>query len=167
MARLTVTGSNKTGKSEQGFTLLGLLFLVAGLGIAMAALGTMWHTAVQREKEKELLFIGNQYRQALDSFWKLTPPGGVRRLPKSLDELLTDPRYPNAVRHLRKIYRDPMTGNTEWGMLLDENGGILGIHSLSDGNPFKRSGFAAGLENLQDAASYRDWIFRVNQTGTQ
>jgi type II secretory pathway pseudopilin PulG len=154
------------GKGEQGFTLLGLLFLVAGLGIAMAALGTMWHTAVQREKERELLFIGSQYRQALDSFWKLTP-GGIRRLPKNLDELLSDPRYPDPVRHLRKIYRDPMTGSTEWGMILDANGGIVGIYSLSEGTPFKRSGFAAGLENFQDAASYRDWIFRAGQSGTQ
>jgi len=32
------------------------------MGVALAALGTMWHTASQREKERDLLFVGDQYR---------------------------------------------------------------------------------------------------------
>lgn len=160
MARRTVTGSGKTGKHEQGFTLLGLLFLVAGLGIAMAALGTMWHAAVQREKERELLFIGDQYRRAIESFWRLSP-GGVKRLPRNFDELLSDPRFPTTVRHLRRFYRDPMTNSMEWGLIKETDGGISGMHSLSEHPPLKKAGFAPGYEHFNEAVTYREWIFRT------
>jgi len=33
-----------------------------------------------------------------------------------LEELLEDPRFPNTVRHLRKPFADPMTGQAEWGL---------------------------------------------------
>ncbi len=159
MDRPTVTGSAKSGQT--GFTLLGLLFLVAGLGVGMAALGTLWHTASQREKEKELLFVGSQYRQAIESFWNRSP-GEPRRLPKNLDELLVDPRFPNTVRHLRRIYRDPMAPNAEWGLVREADGGISGVYSLSEAKPFKRANFAGGAEAFQEAASYRDWLFRFD-----
>jgi type II secretory pathway pseudopilin PulG len=149
---------------QDGFTLLGLLFLVAGLGVAMAALGTMWHTAAQREKERDLLFIGNQYRQAIESFWKMPLPVGTpRRLPRNFDELLSDARFPTTVRHLRRFYRDPMmTGETEWGLLKEPDGGIAGVYSKSTEAPFKRAGFAAADAHFQEAESYRDWVFRFD-----
>jgi type II secretory pathway pseudopilin PulG len=159
MAALTVTGSDKS--RQAGFTLLGLLFIVAGLGVAMAALGVMWHTAAQREKEQELLFAGNQYRQAIESFWSLAP-GGAQRLPKNLDELLSDPRFPYAVRHLRRIYRDPMTGGTQWGLVKESGGGIYGVYSLAEGRPFKRVGFAPAYEHFLEAGTYGDWVFRFD-----
>lgn len=159
MGRPTVTGSAKPGQT--GFTLLGLLFLVAGLGVGMAALGTLWQTASQREKEKELLFVGSQYRQAIESFWNRSP-GEPKRLPKNFDELLADPRFPNTVRHLRRIYRDPMAPNAEWGLLREADGGIAGVYSLSEARPFKRANFVVGAESFQEAASYRDWVFRFD-----
>ena len=163
MARPTQTGRRRRDTRQGGFTLLGLLFLVAGLGVAMAALGTMWHTAAQREKERDLLFVGNQYRQAIESFWKMPlPVGTVRRLPKNFDELLSDPRFPTTVRHLRRPYRDPMTGGAEWGLLKEPDGGISGVYSLSTDSPFKQGGFPAVYESFVDAESYRDWVFRFD-----
>ena len=163
MARRTPTGSRRRGSGERGFSLLGLLFMVAGLGVAMAALGTMWHTAAQREKERDLLFVGNQYRQAIESFWKTpVPVGTVRRLPKNFDELLTDARFPTTVRHLRRIYRDPMTRDAEWGLEKDADGGIYGVYSRSGDKPFKRAGFPAVYAHFEEAESYRDWTFRFD-----
>jgi type II secretory pathway pseudopilin PulG len=159
MASHTPTGRPVSGQS--GFTLLALLFLVAGLGVGMAALGVVWHTASQREKEKELLFVGSQYRQAIESFWNRSP-GEAKRLPKNFDELLADPRFPNTVRHLRRVYRDPMAPNAEWGLLKEADGGISGVYSLSEARPFKRADFAGGVESFQEAASYRDWVFRFD-----
>lgn len=156
----TVTGSRRSRAGQAGLTLLGLLFLVAGMGVALAALGTMWHTAAQREKEKELLFIGNQYRHAIESFWNKSP--GVKRLPKDLDELLSDPRFPNTVRHLRRVYRDPMTGSSEWGLVKEAVGGISGVYSLSEGKPFKTAGFSASDDAFREATSYREWVFRFD-----
>jgi len=161
MVNRTPTGRRRRGRRQGGFTLLGLLFLVAGLGVAMAALGTVWHSAAQREKERDLLFVGDQYRRAIESFWSVPLPEGTpRRLPKHFAELLLDPRFPNTVRHLRRLYRDPMTGGAEWGLLKGPDGGIAGVVSLSDGKPFKRANFPSAYARFEDAQSYRDWVFQ-------
>lgn len=150
-------------RAQAGFTLLGLLFVIAGLGVGMAALGTAWHTAVQREKERELLFIGDQFRRAIESFWMMPLPEGTpRRLPRSIDELLEDPRFPHTVRHLRRAWRDPMTGDVKWGLLLDADGGLLGVYSLSDAEPFKGDGFPAAYIHFADAQTLREWVFRID-----
>ncbi len=139
--------------------MLALLFLLAGLGTGMAALGKVWSTAVQREKEAELLFIGAQFSRALESYHRLSP-GPEKSYPQTLEALVLDPRFPNTVRHLRRIYTDPMTGAPEWGLIRDAQGGIIGVHSLSGGVPLKVSGFTPSQEGFAEAASYRDWIFR-------
>jgi type II secretory pathway pseudopilin PulG len=147
-------------RAQTGFTLLGLLFMLAVMGVGMAALGTIWHTAAQREKERDLLFIGNQYRQAIESFWNQSP--GTRRLPKDFDELLSDPRFPNTVRHLRRAYRDPLTPEGKWGVVREADGGISGVYSLSAARPFKRAGFATGYAQFSEAETHRDWVFRFD-----
>ncbi|NTV96100.1 MAG: type II secretion system protein [Thiobacillus sp.] len=143
---------------ERGFVLVALLFLVVGLGVAMSALGTVWHTAAQREKEKDLLFAGEEYRRAIAGFWRASP-AGQERLPKEIGELLLDPRFPYKIRHLRKAYRDPMTGSEEWGLVRDEAGGIAGVYSLSESKPFRQAGFAKDQADFEKAANYRDWVF--------
>lgn len=163
MVRPTLTGKPLPRRRQRGFTLLGLLFLVAGLGVAMAALGTVWHTAGQREKERDLLFVGEQYRRAIESFWTTPLPVGTpRRLPKDFAELLLDPRFPDTVRHLRRAYHDPMTGSTEWGLLKGPDGGIAGVYSLSEGEPFKRANFPVAYGQFGEAQTYRDWVFRFD-----
>ena len=62
-----------TSDRQAGFTLLGLLFVVAGLGVAMAAVGTAWETRARREKEAELLFVGEQYAQAIAGYQRAAP----------------------------------------------------------------------------------------------
>ena len=143
---------------ERGFTLVGLLFLVAGLGVAMSVLGTVWHTVAQREKEKELLFIGEEYRHAIAGFWRASP-SGQQRLPREFAELLLDPRFPNTVRHLRRLYVDPMTGGTDWGVVKDEAGGITGVYSLSERKPLKQAGFPRSQTAFEQAESYQQWLF--------
>ncbi len=154
----------RTGRSLQdGFTLIGLLFVIAALGVGMAALGAVWHTVAQREKERELLFVGDQYRRAIEAFWRMPLPEGMpRRLPREIGELLEDPRFPYTVRHLRRAWRDPMTGDPQWGLVRDADGGILGVHSLSEAEPFKRDGFSAAYLHFAEAQTCRDWIFRID-----
>ncbi len=163
MVRLTATGRAGPRRGQAGFSFLGLLFLLAGMGVALAALGTMWHTASQREKERDLLFVGDQYRRAIESFWTVPLPVGMpRRLPKNFDELLEDKRFPNTVRHLRRLYRDPMAGGAEWGLQKGPDGGIAGVFSLSDGQPFKRANLPSAYASFAEAQSYRDWVFRFD-----
>jgi type II secretory pathway pseudopilin PulG len=143
---------------ERGFTYIGVLVLVALVGIALAAAGQVWHTAAKREKERELLFIGQEFRTALNRYAKHTP-GKEKRAPMSLEELLQDPRHPGIRRYLRKIYVDPMTGSTEWGLIKGPAGEIYGMHSLSTDEPLKNANFALADRRFEGAAKYSDWVF--------
>lgn len=143
---------------QRGFVLLWLLFCVAALGVGMAGLGTVWHTVVQREKEKDLLFAGGQYRMAIASFWHAVPQS-QRRLPKDLDELLLDPRFPNTVRHLRRLFPDPMTGKLDWVLVRDASGGITGLYSRSTAPSLKKANFPAAYEKFEGSQTYSDWLF--------
>jgi type II secretory pathway pseudopilin PulG len=151
---------------QGGFTFLWLLFLVAGLGVGMAAIGTLWHTAAQREKEQQLLFVGNEYRRAIESFHKISLPAGqLARLPKTLDELLLDPRFQHTVRHLRRLYPAPITGKDDWGLLKDAQGGIGGVFSLSEAVPLKTAGFPGQYEDFAGAQQYGNWQFKAATEG--
>lgn len=142
--------------------LLALLFILAALATGMAAVGTVWTTVAQREKEAELLFVGEQYRRAIESYQQ-RGPGSEKPYPPSLEALLQDPRFPMPVRHLRRLYPDPMTGRPEWGLVRDAQGGIVGVHSLGEGAPIKTAGFTAIQEGFESASSYRDWVFKARQ----
>jgi len=100
-------------RNQNGFTYLGLLFAVAMAGVALAATGTLWSTQRQREREQELLFVGNQIRQAIGSYYQRSP-GLVKHYPAKLDDLLKDNRFINVQRHLRQRYLDPLTDSPEW-----------------------------------------------------
>ena len=120
--RLTTETSRKTrvclqhACREGGFTYLVLLAVVAVMGVVLAAAGEVWHTALKREKEQELLFVGDQFRRALN-LYRMHTPGQCQALTRcSLEDLLKDPRAPGVQRYLRKIYADPITGSTRVGI---------------------------------------------------
>lgn len=159
MARHTVTGSFMCRRrKDAGFTYLGVLFFVAIMGIVLAGTATTWSVLQQREKEGELLFIGNEFRKAIASYYESTP-GTVKRYPGSFQDLLKDNRQLATVRHLRRVYSDPMTSKAEWGTVRAPDGGIMGIYSLSEEMPVKRSGFSFEDRALEGAKRYADWKF--------
>jgi type II secretory pathway pseudopilin PulG len=147
-----------TANRSQGFTLIAILFAVAIAGTALALLGTVWHTQVKREKEAELLFVGDQYRRAIASYYQ-RGPGSVKAYPKRLEDLLEDRRFPKLVRHLRRLYPDPITGKTEWGLVKTPDGGIRGVYSLSDDEPFKLNNFDVANQAFENKGHYRLWVF--------
>jgi type II secretory pathway pseudopilin PulG len=139
--------------------LLIVLVAVALLSLATLAPLRNEQQAMQRERETELLFIGEQFRLALASYAAATPPGAARS-PKTLAELLEDKRFPNARRHLRRVYVDPFTGAADW-TLLRQQGAIVGVASSSARQPLKHSGFAAADAAFAEANSYAGWAFTV------
>lgn len=136
-------------RRSQGFTYLGVLFataiLTAGMGLAIEA----WHTALRRDKEAELLHIGAQYQRAIMLYYEGSPDRRPR-YPRQLEDLVKDERYPSTRRYLRKLYPDPITASTEWGIMKAPDGGIMGIYSKSTATPLKIRG---------PAATYADWKF--------
>ena len=95
---------------------MGLVVLLALGGVAVTQFAETAATARQREREAELLWVGQQYRQAIESYYRASP-GLNKHLPVSFDELLRDPRFPQPVRHLRRLYPDPMQPEAPWGLL--------------------------------------------------
>jgi len=132
--------------------------LVAMLGVGLAIAGESYAIAAQRDREQELLFIGAQFRAALRSYRQAQIRGGVREYPATLEDLLKDNRFPGTRRHLRRLYRDPMTGTTQWGVVRVA-GRIVGVHSLSERAPLKHAGFDIDDAELEGADTYADWIF--------
>jgi type II secretory pathway pseudopilin PulG len=148
-------------RTEAGFTYLGALVLVVVTGIALSSASQCWSTLMTREKEKELLFRGDQIRRAIDSYYQSTPQGRQPSYPSRLEDLLKDPRSLGSRRHLRRLYVDPMTGG-KWGIISDGKGGVKGVFSLSEEAPLKSGGFPAGYESFDSAKAYTDWKFVSN-----
>jgi type II secretory pathway pseudopilin PulG len=146
-----------TRGGHRGFMLIGLLVLLALGGWSLATYTEGAAAARQRDAELDLLWIGQQYSRAIESYYRATP-GPIKQLPMRFEELLQDPRYPQPVRHLRRLYRDPLAPDEPWG-IVRLNGQIVGVYSQAAGEPFRRAGFDAGLESFTGAASYADWRF--------
>lgn len=158
---LTVGGRpslSGAGWHAGGFTYLGLMFLLAASGIAMVAVSQVWYTAQKRDKEEQLLFAGGQIRLAIGHYYNSTP-GKAQRYPSTMQDLLRDPRFPGVSRHLRKLYRDPMVDNGEWGLMKAADGTIIGVYSLSEQEPLKKGGFGGEDRNFEGKTKYSDWIF--------
>src|SRR5262245_65238120 len=88
-------------RRQLGFTYLTVMFVIAILLGGLAIVGETWETSARREKEAELLFVGNQYRRAIGLYYASTP-GVVKRYPRTLEDLIKDPRQPNTHRQTRK-----------------------------------------------------------------
>jgi type II secretory pathway pseudopilin PulG len=131
-----------------------VLLAVAFLGIALAAIGTVWTTTLRREREAQLLFVGDAFRSAIASYY-----ANGRQLPQELEDLVEDQRTPLPRRYLRRIYLDPMTGRADWQLLRDPDGGIFGVASSSLRTPLKRANFPAEDAEFEKAERYCDWLF--------
>ncbi len=160
-ARPTKTGS---ALPQRGFTYLGLMLIVACMGAALAATVQVWSTVVQRERERELLFIGEEFRKALKGF-AAAARNSNERAPRTLNDLVKDPRHPDTRRYLRKLYIDPMTGKREWGLQKDTKGGIVGVFSLSEAKPWKVAGFTSHDRDFEGKTKYSEWIFLPKAEG--
>lgn len=144
-------------REVRGFTYFTVLILVAIMGVGLAAIGTLWQRAGLREKERELLFIGGEFRRAIGSYFERSP--GAAQYPRKLEDLLVDKRLPVVTRHIRKIYFDPMTATQDWGLVKEPGGGILGVYSKATGKPLKIAGFRDDDKGFAAALTYADWKF--------
>ena len=146
-----------TQNGQRGAILILLLVMVVILGFSASMAGQTWRSTMQRAREAELLWRGQQYQQAIASYYTVKH-GPQQMLPAKLEHLLRDPRFPGTVRHLRKLYIDPMTGE-DWELVTDPAERIIGVRSSSDLEPFRKDGFPKALERLQGKTSYSEWEF--------
>jgi type II secretory pathway pseudopilin PulG len=149
------TGSAENPATSAGFTYIGLLIAVVILGIGLSAVGTVWRTQAQREREQELLFIGREFRAAIAAYYA----AGMHQYPQDISDLLEDKRWPEPRHFLRKLYVDPMTGAQDWTILHTDMLGIVGIASSSIAEPIKKKEFGKDEDGFADATCYCDWKF--------
>jgi type II secretory pathway pseudopilin PulG len=175
-----------------GFAYIALLVAIIIIGISLGAAGKYWSNVMLREKEEELLFRGEQYRKAIDSYASVRP--GVKKdFPSSIDDLLKDSRSAAGKRHLRQKYKDPITGEDFEEIKHPATKRIIGVRSTSDKESLKQANFPATVlvpisggtysipvvipprapkSDTDDASSssdrmkYSDWLFYTNLTTT-
>jgi type II secretory pathway pseudopilin PulG len=144
--------------NNKGFTLLAVLTMVIIMGISLGAVGLSWRTIMQREREEELLFRGSQMRDAITRWYALKSVEQAAMPLRDLKDLLKDPRTPQTVRYLRRLYTDPMT-NKEWELINDPSKGIQGVASTSQETPLKTAGFPDDLQDFAGKSRYSEWRF--------
>jgi type II secretory pathway pseudopilin PulG len=80
-----------------------LLVAIAVMTVMLSVAMPVWRHEMQREREAELVFRGEQYVRAIDLFQRKY----AGALPPTIDLLVTE-------RFLRKKYKDPMTDDGEF-----------------------------------------------------
>ena len=90
----------RRSRAEAGFALAALLVAIAVLSVMLLVALPTWRHQVQREKEAELVFRGEQYARAIGLYQRKL----AGAFPPSLDALVEQ-------KFLRKRYKDPITGD--------------------------------------------------------
>lgn len=144
-----------TGKhTQQGSVFMGMLVTVAVVAVMLMEVGTLWSSVLQRERELELLARGNEIRRAIGLYY-----AAGNTFPMSLEDLVLDRRQPTTKRYLRRIYSDPLTGTTDWGVVPGPGETIMGVFSQAKGTPFKQSNFSVVNQSFTGQGSYQGWVF--------
>lgn len=149
---------------RMGFTLLELMISAVVLAILAGALMPTTKKIVKRQKEVELRRALLEMREAIDRYKKATEEGLIGEgdidqlgFPEDFETLIAGvPLKKDSakkIRFLRRIPKDPMTGEVEWGKRSvqddpdDKTWGtenLFDVYSLSDGTAL-------------DGSEYSDW----------
>jgi type II secretory pathway pseudopilin PulG len=109
--------------AEAGYNMVMLIMAITVVSIMVAAVLPLMSTEIRREKEEELIFRGFQYAEGIRAFHLK-----FGRYPNKLEELLeVQPR------HLRQLWKDPMTKDGKWGLIFQNQGTPL--QAQIPGNP--------------------------------
>jgi type II secretory pathway pseudopilin PulG len=110
----------KLRRTESGYTLLMVVFMVATVLILASAVAPNLLTQGRREREAETVWRGEQYERAIGLYYRK-----FGRYPTKVDDLI---KQTNGVRFLRQAYSDPM--NKEDGtwrfIYVGPNGQLIG-----------------------------------------
>lgn len=143
---------------EKGFTYPAALMMVVVISVALTGVHQQWQAIVKQDREKELLFRGTQILEAINAYCRAVSEETCQ-YPRRFEDLLRDPRVPGVRRYLRKLYKDPMTRDGQWGILYDGQGNIKGVFSKSADTPLKTSDFPDALTSFENKKHYHEWKF--------
>jgi len=104
-------------RQDAGFSLAALIFFAAAASIVAAAAVPAYQMQAKREREKELMFRGQEYTRAIQKYQRKF---GV--YPSSVDQLVQT----NGLRFLRRAYKDPVTGKDFRLIRINPDGSLTG-----------------------------------------
>src|SRR5437879_10118322 len=111
------------GKTQCGFTLIELIAATTILVTLSLLAFPVATVSIKREKERELRYDLWQMRDGIDRYKDAADSGafqikvGSEGYPPDLETLVNGVDvHGKKLRLLRQIPKDPMTGNTEWGL---------------------------------------------------
>ena len=145
-------------QTQRGFTFVWVLMALAIFSAGLAVVGPRWSDDARRDKERELLMIGAMYAGAIAAY-RVASPGSLKRYPPKLESLLDDDRMVSTVRHIRKLYADPLDPGRPWGLVLGDDGTVRGVYSQAESKPMNDGRIELGLLTLPAAQRYSDWKF--------
>jgi len=108
--------------NRAGYSLVILMMAAFVLAVGLLVAIPVWETQVRREKEEELIFRGRQYVEAVRLYLAKNPA----TIPKSLDDLVKG-------RFLRRLYKDPMTKDGKWNLILQYQVGSQKVNLAARG----------------------------------
>lgn len=91
----------RTRRRDAGYMFMVILFMLALLLIALAAVAPRIAQQIRRDREEELVHRGTEYARAIKRYYRK-----FGRYPTRLEEM----ESANNLRFLRKRYTDPITG---------------------------------------------------------
>jgi type II secretory pathway pseudopilin PulG len=152
-------------RHDRGYAMAALLVALSVMAIMLGMAMPAWRSWVQREREAELIFRGEQYAQAVTLFQRRT--GGY---PTSL-AALRDGKY------IRKLYQDPITNGEFQPVFLGQIGPLTppavgaGRASTTPGTGRGQAGLPAGrlaqpgLTGAPSAGPFAPQAGRAGQPG--
>ncbi|MCG3191635.1 MAG: hypothetical protein DIJKHBIC_00863 [Thermoanaerobaculia bacterium] len=162
-ARSARPGGRKSPAGSRGYSMVELVVVMVVILVLSAMIVPIAKFSIRRQQEAELKEALRTLRNAIDDYKRLSDQGlipidlGTEGYPKELDVLVEGVELVGQVkkkkRFLRRIPKDPMTGEAEWGLrsYQDEpdstswgRQNVYDVYSLSDGTAL-------------DKSKYRDW----------
>jgi len=150
------------GKSR-GFAYPALLIGILVFGIGLAKTGEWASQQRRREAEHALRWAGDSVVTAIASYY-YSSPSLPRAMPRSLEDLVDDKRFPFTRHHLREIPFDPVSRSKDWGIVRAPDGGVTGIYSKGSGTPLSTS-VQSGRDALPSQSAYAAWKFIFDPNG--
>jgi hypothetical protein len=104
-------------RRDAGFSMAALVIFLTAASILLTISVPSYVMEAKREKEKELIFRGEEFTRAIQKYQRT-----LNLLPTSVDDLLSS----NGTRFLRKAYADPVSGEPWRVIILNSDGTLTG-----------------------------------------
>jgi general secretion pathway protein G len=151
-------------RNQRGLTLVELIVAFTIMLILSTMAVPLARSKVRAQRERDLRHSLDEIRRAIDKYKDFADAGqfgplkqGTNGYPESLDQLvegvkLSGPKE-QKMRFLRRIPKDPFTGNLDWGLRSDQDD----PESTSWGGQNVFDVYSKTYEKAPDGTAYAQW----------